>query len=82
MQIGELRLKNFRCLEEYTVLLGINGSGKSSVPAALRIVTDGFVTSSQRDFAGTMEREVNGINRVLLIERKKCRSKVICAPIV
>lgn len=53
MQIRELKLKNFRCFEEltinfstpYTVLIGINGSGKSSILAALRIFLDSFSNS-------------------------------------
>lgn len=57
MQIRELKLKNFRCFEEltinfstpYTVLIGINGSGKSSILDALRIVIDGFVSAAQND---------------------------------
>ncbi len=57
MIIKELKLKNFRCFEEltinfsipYTVLIGINGSGKSSILDALRIIIDGFVSLSQRD---------------------------------
>lgn len=53
LQIRELKLKNFRCFEEltinfstpYTVLIGINGSGKSSVLDALRIFLDSFSNS-------------------------------------
>ncbi|MCR5834356.1 MAG: ATP-binding protein [Selenomonadaceae bacterium] len=55
MIIKELKLKNFRCFEEltinfsipYTVLIGINGSGKSSILDG--IIIDGFVSLSQRD---------------------------------
>ena len=50
MRINELHLKNFRCFEEltinfstpYTVLIGINGSGKSSILDALRIFLIAF----------------------------------------
>lgn len=57
MRINELHLKNFRCFDEltinfstpYTVLIGINGSGKSSILDALRIVIDGFVSSARSD---------------------------------
>ena len=57
MRIHELHLKNFRCFDEltitsstpYTVLIGINGSGKSSILDALRIVIDGFVSSARSD---------------------------------
>ena len=53
MKIRELKLKNFRCFEEltinfstpYTVLIGINGSGKSSILDALRIFLDSFSNS-------------------------------------
>lgn len=53
LQIRELKLKNFRCFEEltinfstpYTVLIGINGSGKSSILDALRIFLDSFSNS-------------------------------------
>ena len=45
MRLKELQLKNFRCFDEltvnfttdYTVLIGINGSGKSSILDAIRI---------------------------------------------
>ncbi|MBR1645365.1 MAG: AAA family ATPase [Selenomonadaceae bacterium] len=57
MKIKELHLKNFRCFDEltisfstpYTVLIGINGSGKSSILDALRIVIDDFTSSTQYD---------------------------------
>ena len=53
LRIKELQLKNFRCFEEltinfstpYTVLIGINGSGKSSILDALRIFFDSFSNS-------------------------------------
>ena len=53
MKIKELYLKNFRCFEDlsisfstpYTVLIGINGSGKSSILDALRIFLDSFSNS-------------------------------------
>ncbi len=53
LQISKLKLKNFRCFEEltinfstpYTVLIGINGSGKSSILDALRIFLGGFSNS-------------------------------------
>ena len=45
MKLRELQLKNFRCFEnltvnfttDYTVLIGINGSGKSAILDAIRI---------------------------------------------
>lgn len=57
LQIRGLKLNNFRCFKEltinfsmpYTVLIGINGSGKSSILDALRIVIDGFVSAAQND---------------------------------
>ena len=57
MQIRELKLKNFRCFEEltinfstpYTVLIGINGSGKSSILDALRMILDTFVNAAGND---------------------------------
>ena len=70
MQIRELKLKNFRCFEEltinfstpYTVLIGINGSGKSSILDALRIVLDAFVSPTQNDIRGNrVFLNVNGI---------------------
>ena len=53
LRISELRLKNFRCFDEltltfstpYTILIGINGSGKSSILDALRIFFDSFSNS-------------------------------------
>ena len=53
LRIKELFLKNFRCFEDlsisfstpYTVLIGINGSGKSSILDALRIFLDSFSNS-------------------------------------
>lgn len=57
MQIRELKLKNFRCFEDltinfstpYTVLIGINGSGKSSILDALRMILDTFVNAAGND---------------------------------
>ena len=57
MRINELHLENFRCFDEltitfstpYTVLIGINGSGKSSILDALRIVMDDFASSARYD---------------------------------
>lgn len=53
LRINELSLKNFRCFEDlsvsfstpYTVLIGVNGSGKSSILDALRIFLDSFSNS-------------------------------------
>lgn len=53
MKVKGLYLKNFRCFEElsvnfstpYTVLIGVNGSGKSSILDALRIFLDSFSNS-------------------------------------
>ena len=53
LRIKELSLKNFRCFEDlsvsfstpYTVLIGVNGSGKSSILDALRIFLDSFSNS-------------------------------------
>lgn len=53
LRIKELSLKNFRCFEDlsvsfstpYTVLVGVNGSGKSSILDALRIFLDSFSNS-------------------------------------
>lgn len=57
MKIKELYLKNFRCFEEltinfptdYTVFIGNNGAGKSSILNALQIVLDNFVSAAQID---------------------------------
>ena len=57
MKIKELYLKNFRCFEEltinfptdYTVFIGNNGAGKSSILNALQIVLDNFVSAAQLD---------------------------------
>ena len=57
MRIKELYLKNFRCFEEltitfptdYTVFIGNNGAGKSSILNALQIVLDNFVSAAQID---------------------------------
>ena len=46
MKIKELYLKNFRCFEEtkinfnedYTIFVGINGAGKSSILNAIQIM--------------------------------------------
>lgn len=55
MRLKELQLKNFRCFEEltikfptnYTVLIGINGSGKSSILDAIRIFLDMFTSANR-----------------------------------
>ena len=57
MKIKELYLKNFRCFDEltinfptdYTVFIGNNGAGKSSILNALQIVLDNFVSAAQLD---------------------------------
>ena len=57
MKIKELYLKNFRCFDEltinfptdYTVFIGNNGAGKSSILNALQIVLDNFVSAAQID---------------------------------
>ena len=55
MRLVELQLQNFRCFEKltltfstpYTILIGVNGSGKSTVLDAIRIFLDGLVTSAR-----------------------------------
>ena len=55
MKLRELQLKNFRCFEEltikfptdYTVLIGINGSGKSTILDAIRIFLDMFTSGNR-----------------------------------
>ena len=55
MRVKELYLKNFRCFEEltitfptdYTVFIGNNGAGKSSILNALQIALDIFVNAIQ-----------------------------------
>lgn len=55
MQIKALHLKNFRCFSDlsvnfsvpYTVLIGNNGAGKTSILQALQILLDTFVTPIQ-----------------------------------
>ena len=67
--IGELRLRNFRCFEflqisfstPYTILIGSNGVGKSTILDALRVALDSFVTTIQFDVRKYMFR-IAGIN--------------------
>ena len=67
-----MKLNNFCCFEEltinfsipYTVLIGINGSGKSSILDALRIVIDGFVSATQND----VRKSATYINNIKLQE--------------
>ena len=55
MKLRELQLKNFRCFEnltvnfttDYTVLIGINGSGKSAILDATRIFLDMFTSGNR-----------------------------------
>lgn len=55
MKLRELQLKNFRCFEEltikfptdYTVLIGINGSGKSAILDAIRIFLYSWVGAQE-----------------------------------
>ena len=57
MKIKELYLKNFRCFDEltinfptgYTVFIGNNGAGKSSILNAIQIILDNFVSAAQID---------------------------------
>lgn len=57
MKIKELYLKNFRCFEEtkidfnedYTIFVGINGAGKSSILNAIQIMLYPFILSSRFD---------------------------------
>lgn len=57
MKIKELYLKNFRCFDEltinfptdYTVFIGNNGAGKSSILNALQISLNLFVNATQHD---------------------------------
>ena len=57
MRIKELYLKNFRCFDEltinfptdYTVFIGNNGAGKSSILNALQISLYSFVDAAQHD---------------------------------
>ena len=63
MKIKELYLKNFRCFEEtkidfdedYTIFVGINGAGKSSILNAIQIMLYPIMEVSQYDIrnAGT-----------------------------
>ena len=73
MRISELHLKNFRCFDEltidfsmpYTVLIGINGSGKSSILDVLRIFFDNFVSAMQQDMR---EHSWNALTNIKLQE--------------
>lgn len=55
MKLTELQLKNFRCFEnltvnfptDYTVLIGINGSGKSAILDSIRIFLDLFASGNR-----------------------------------
>ena len=57
MKIKELYLKNFRCFEEtkidfntdYTIFVGINGAGKSSILNAIQIMLYPIMEVSQYD---------------------------------
>ena len=52
MRIKELKIKNFRCYEDveiklnsnYTVLIGINGAGKTTILDAISIALGGYVS--------------------------------------
>lgn len=62
MKVKGLYLKNFRCFDElkiqfssdYTVLIGNNGAGKSSILNAFRILLDDFVTPIQSNMTDTV----------------------------
>ncbi len=61
MKIKELYLKNFRCFEEtkidfntdYTIFVGINGAGKSSILNAIQIMLYPIMEVSQYDIRNT-----------------------------
>ncbi len=52
MRIEKIRLENFRCFEElevafredYTLLVGVNGAGKSSILEAVSIALGSFIS--------------------------------------
>lgn len=53
MKIKEIKIKNFRCYEnvkiklnpDYTVLIGINGAGKSTILDAISIALGGYIST-------------------------------------
>lgn len=59
MKIADLYLENFRCFEkimitfseDYTVFIGNNGSGKSSILNAVKTVLAGFIEASTRNLS-------------------------------